>query len=212
MHTIAIVSRKGGAGKTTVAVHLAAAAEQAGRRAAILDVDPQASASAWSDRREADRPEVHVCLAQRLSRALEAVSYCDLVVIDTAPHAEGAALAAARAADIVLIPCRPAYFDLISIDAALDIARLAGTPALAVLNAIPPRGRSADQARKALTGWGLEVLAQTLGQRQDFVHALTLGLSAGEFQTRGKAAEEVRALYAALDARFNPLHLAETGS
>ena len=58
MHTIAIVSRKGGAGKTTVAVHLAAAAEQAGRRAAILDVDPQASASAWSDRREADRPEV----------------------------------------------------------------------------------------------------------------------------------------------------------
>ena len=162
MHTIAIISRKGGAGKTTVAIHLAGAAEQAGRTSAILDLDPQASATAWSDIRQTDRPEVHVCLPQRLSHALAAVSGCDLVVLDTAPHAEGGALAAARAADIVLIPCRPSYFDLYSVDAALDIARITGTPTLAVLNAIPPRGRSADQARKALSDWGVEVLGPAL--------------------------------------------------
>ena len=52
MYTIAIISQKGGAGKTTLALHLAVASEQAGKSAAIIDLDPQASASRWKDRRQ----------------------------------------------------------------------------------------------------------------------------------------------------------------
>jgi Mrp family chromosome partitioning ATPase len=52
MKTVAIISQKGGAGKTTVAIHLAVAAEQHGLRTAVFDLDPQASATSWADRRK----------------------------------------------------------------------------------------------------------------------------------------------------------------
>ena len=212
MHTVAILSRKGGAGKTTLAVHLAAAAERAGQRSAILDLDPQASASAWSDNRADPRPEVRTSPSHRLSRALSAVMPCDLVVIDTAPHAEHGALAAARAADLVILPCRPSYFDLHALEAALDIIQIAGTEAVAVLNAIPPRGQAAAEARAKLKSWGVEVLRPALGQRQAFVHALNSGLAAEEYEPRGKAAAEMRALHAALMRRLATVDLADTGS
>ena len=203
MHTIAIVSRKGGAGKTTIAVNLAAAAEQAGRRTAILDLDPQASAAGWFDLREAARPEVRICLPHRLSHGLADIAGCDLAIIDTAPHAESGALAAARAADLVLIPCRPAMFDLLALTAAVDIANIAGTPALAVLNAIPPRGKSTEQARAALAGCGIEIATPMLTHRQAFVHALSRGEGACEFEPRGKASAEILALHDAV-ARYTP--------
>lgn len=203
MHMIAIVSRKGGAGKTTIAVNLAAAAEQAGRRAAILDLDPQASAAGWFDIRGHDRPEVRICLPHRLSHGLAEIAGCDLAIIDTAPHAESGALAAARAADLVLIPCRPATFDLLALNAALDIADIAGTRALAVLNAVPPRGRSAEQARAALAGTGIAVAAPMLTHRQAFVNALARGEGASEFEPRGKASAEILALHDAI-ARHAP--------
>ena len=58
MHTLAILSRKGGTGKTTLTVNLAIAAERAGHKVAIVDLDSQASASEWGDWREAETPEV----------------------------------------------------------------------------------------------------------------------------------------------------------
>ena len=192
MHTVAIVSRKGGAGKTTLALHLAAAA-------------------AWSDLRPDPRPAVQVCQPHRIARALAAMADRDLVIIDTAPHAEVGALAAARAADLVIIPCRPSYFDIHALDAVLDIVRLADATAVAVLNAIPPRGQAADEARAALTSWGIEVLAPTLGHRQAFVHALNSGLAVEEYEPRSKAAAEMRAVHTALMRRLNGLRVAATG-
>ena len=203
MHTVAIVSRKGGAGKTTIAVHLAVAAEQAGRRSAILDLDQQASAAGWADLRDSPRPEVRTCVPHRLSRELAAIAHCDFAVIDTAPHAEGGALAAARAADLVVIPCRPAVFDLQALGAALDIARIAGTPTLAVLNAIPPRGTQAEQARAILVDSGIDVAGPMLTHRQAFVHALARGEAASEFDPKGKASAEILALHRAI-ANYRP--------
>ena len=203
MHTIAIVSRKGGAGKTTIAVNLAATAEQAGRRTAILDLDPQASAADWFDIRGGGRPEVHICLPHRLSHGLASISGCDLAIIDTAPHADLGALAAARASDLVLIPWRPAVVDLAALAATVDIANIAGTPALAVLNAIPPRGKAAEQARAALTGWGIDVAVPMLTHRQAFVQALARGKAASEFEPSGKAGAEILALHDAI-ARHRP--------
>ena len=62
-----------------------------------------------------------------------------LAVIDTAPHSEATALAAARAADLIVIPCRPAILDLRAIHATVDLAKLAGKPACILLNAVPQR-------------------------------------------------------------------------
>src|SRR4051812_9330361 len=114
MKVIALLSQKGGAGKTTLALHLAVAAEQDGHQTAIIDLDPQASAASWGDSRAAETPVVVSAQSSRLAQVLEAARNAGaaLAIIDTAPHSESAALAAARAADLILIPCRPAILDL----------------------------------------------------------------------------------------------------
>jgi chromosome partitioning protein len=89
MKTIAIISQKGGAGKTTVAVHLAVAAEQHGWKTALFDLDPQASAASWADKRNNQPPAVVSAQAVRLPNLLEqaAAQSADLVIIDSAPNA-----------------------------------------------------------------------------------------------------------------------------
>ena len=152
MKTIAIISQKGGAGKTTIGIHLAVAAEKRGINTALFDLDPQASASSWSDKRNHPSPAVVSAQAARLPGLLEqaAAQSAELVIIDSAPNADAASLAAARAADLILIPCRPAAFDLNAIGTTLNLAALAGKPAYVVLNAVPPQGKVGEEARLAL--------------------------------------------------------------
>src|SRR5580692_6942656 len=100
MKVIAIISQKGGAGKTTLAVHLAAAAAAAGHTTAIIDLDPQATATSWGDRREATLPEVISGQAVRLPALLKAAqdNGADFLVLDTAPNADQSASLAACSA------------------------------------------------------------------------------------------------------------------
>ena len=110
IRTAALVARKGGSGKSTLAVALAVQHERAGGRAVVVDLDPQGNVTAWGALREADRPVVVAAQARRLQPVLDAArdGGADLTIIDTPPALADAALAAARVADLVLIPCRPA--------------------------------------------------------------------------------------------------------
>lgn len=196
MYTIAVLSQKGGAGKTTLAVHLAVEAERLGLTAAIIDLDPQASVTGWGDSRSQETPAVVSAQASRLRQVLDVAQRggTKLAIIDTAPHSETVALAAARGADLILIPCRPAILDLRAIRHTVDLARMAGTPAAIVLNAVPSRGALAEEAVQAVAAYGVEVAPVQLGQRAAFVHCLTAGLGAQEFDPEGKAAAEVKRL------------------
>lgn len=198
MHTIAILSQKGGTGKTTLALNLAIAAETAGHPAVVIDLDPQASAKGWHDNREQESPVVISVQAARLAEALRTAEDhgAKVAVIDTAPHSESASLAAARAASLVLIPCRPGILDLRAIAASADICALAKSPAAAVINAVPPRGPLGDEASEAIAGYGLAVSPVRIGQRMAFVHSLTAGQAVIEYEPDGKAAQEIKALYA----------------
>lgn len=197
MKTIAILSQKGGAGKTTIALHLAVAAELAGKSAAIIDLDPQASAAGWGDHRGADKPAVVSSQAARLPQVLQAAreAGAKLAIIDTAPHSESAALGAARAADFILIPCRPAILDLRAIGATIDIVKLAKKPASVILNTVPPRGTLADDACEAIASYDVTVCPVRIGQRSSYIHALTAGQTAQEYEPNGKAASEITQLY-----------------
>lgn len=197
MRTVAIISQKGGAGKTTLAVHLAVEAERSGLSAAIIDLDPQASATGWGDSRSQDTPAVVSAQAARLGHVLQTAkqSGAGFAIIDTAPHSETAALAATREADLILIPCCPAILDLRAISQTVDLARIAGKPAAVVLNAVPARGSLTNEAVEAVTGYGIDVANVQLGQRAAFVHCLTAGLTAQEFEPEGKAAREIKQLF-----------------
>lgn len=197
MRTLAIISQKGGAGKTTLSLHLAVAAHLAGLKAAVIDLDPQATARKWGDRRQALAPEVVGDHAERLPQLIEAAEAngADLLVIDTAPNADRASLAAARAADLILIPCRPATFDLEAIETTRDLAAIAKKPAWIVLSAAPVRSAVTDEARRGLEHLGAKVAPQPIYARVAYSHAVIDGRTAQEFEPHGKAAEEMQQLY-----------------
>jgi chromosome partitioning protein len=203
--TVAILSHKGGAGKTTLALNLAVAAVRAGQSCAVIDLDPQASATSWKDLRPQETPAVVSAQAVRLTQVLETARDhgATIVLIDTAPHAESAALAAARAANLLLIPCRPAILDLKAIGMTIDLARLSGTPAAVILNAVPARGPLGIEAAAAVASYGIDVAPVQLGHRAAFIHSLTVGQTAQEYEPEGKAAAEIAQLYTWLCGRVD---------
>ena len=206
MKIIAVISQKGGAGKTTLAVNLAVAAEVQSAPTVLIDLDPQSSAKTWHDiRAEKEAPFVVSAQASRLEEVIEIAraNGAELVIIDTAPHSESAALAAARAADLVLIPCRPAILDLKAIGTSGDLAALAKKPAVVVLSAVPHQGKLAEEAEEAVRSYGLTVAPVKLTQRAAYVHSLTLGQAAAEFEPEGKAAQEITELYKWTRARVH---------
>src|SRR3954447_23074982 len=152
MYVIAIVSQKGGVGKSTIAVHLAAEAHAQGKRVLLLDLDPQGSAMEWANRRGDRPPDVSGANPASVAKEVEqakAEGY-DLVVVDTAPHADHAALQAARVADIIAIPCRPATFDIAAISATLDLCKLADKQSRVIINAAPIRSKVTAEAEEAI--------------------------------------------------------------
>lgn len=197
MKVIAIISQKGGAGKTTLAVHLATAAAAAGHTAAIIDLDPQATAASWGDRRIASAPEVISGQAARLPALMKVAgdNGADFLILDTAPNADQTASLAARAADVVLIPCRAAAFDLEAIETTLMLSKVAAKPAYVVLNAVPPRSSIGREAAEGLTAREVRVAPHQLTHRAAFAHGVIDGRTAQEFEPHGKAAEEIEALY-----------------
>jgi chromosome partitioning protein len=198
MLVIAIASQKGGAGKTSLALALAVAATRAGTAAIVIDLDPQATATTWGDRRADSPPAVISAQPARLPLLLTtaAAQGVELVLIDTPPRAEQAALTAARAATLVLIPCRPAIFDLDTMAMTMTLIRAATqVPIAAILTAVPAQGREADQARSVIEQCGILVCPVVLGQRKAFPYAAALGQTPQEFDPDSKAAHECAALY-----------------
>ena len=198
MKVVAVVSQKGGAGKTTLALHIAVAAERTSLSAAILDMDPQGTAERWSEWRKEEPPAVVAAKATTLSRRLEQAKAADgnLVVIDTPPLAQTEAREAARIADLILIPCRPSAFDLDAIRITADLANDIRKPAFVIVNAGPPHGTAVYRdVAETVEQFGLKVAPARLAERAAFRHAVREGKSVQELEPDSKAAEEVAILW-----------------
>lgn len=199
MPTVAIVSQKGGAGKTTLAIHLAAAAHAAGHVSLIVDTDPQATATTWGQWRNGQAPEVidcaaHALLARKLAQATELGA--EFIVIDTPPHADIMAREACRAADLLLIPCRPRTFDLNAARTTAELVKASGRPAFVVFVAGPPKASILySEASDIIAATGLPVAPVMLPERGDFHNGTGRGQTAQEFAPTGKAAADVAAMW-----------------
>ena len=197
MKTIALISQKGGVGKTTLALHLAVGWQQAGQNVAVIDLDPQASAANWGDRREEALPVVRSAHASRLEQELRAVEEAggEIVILDTAPHSDGVIMGATKAADLVVIPCRPSILDLEALAGTLELLTTTRVPVLAVLNSVIPRISDSDRAAVAIEKLGATICPVRISRRVAFSRALISGLTAQEYEPHGKAAEEIQALF-----------------
>ena len=195
---ITILAQKGGTGKTTLTVSLAVAAYKAGLSVAVFDLDSQATAAKWDDRREASEPVVISMQPERLPHYLDKAQQggADLVVIDTPPRLDPTAYAAVEAADIVLVPCLPAINDLETLDATMRLIRIAGgRQTFVVLNSVPPRGQKPQQAQDIVEAKGIPLAPVMLGNRVAFPDSAALGLSPQEYEPTGKAAAEIEELF-----------------
>jgi chromosome partitioning protein len=202
MRTLAVISRKGGSGKTTLALHLAVIAAEAGLRVLLVDTDPQRSAAHWWRTRSADTPQLAETDAARLADLLAAAEAdgIDLAVIDSRPSLERDAVDIARHAGFVVIPCRPGPLDLHAVGATVEVIGAGGTPGAIVINAAPVGRGGMDaaittEARAALTGAPLPVAPVVVAQRAALSHALIAGQAVTEFEPRGRAAAELRQLW-----------------
>jgi chromosome partitioning protein len=151
MYTIAMIGQKGGGGKTTTGTGLAVQAAQSGLASLIIDLDPQANAANWKDRREAENPAVVSAQVSRLKPTLDAARQhgAEFVVIDTPAKSDSAAIQAARAANLVLIPVWPQIYHFETLPALKDLLLVAGNvPAYVVPEwTIPPSHNTGRQSQ-----------------------------------------------------------------
>jgi chromosome partitioning protein len=198
MNILAVIGQKGGSGKTTTALGLAVAATLAGRGVAVIDLDPQTTAANWSDRRGKEAPAVVSCQVSRLSQVLEAASNegADFAIIDTPGKSTDALIAAAKAADFVLMPIQPQLYDIETLTSLKDVLTLAGNPPAAVLiNRAPIQGKRHIETQEAAVAQGFTVCPIVIFARAAHGDAGNLGQAAAEYEPNGKAAEEMNQLY-----------------
>jgi chromosome partitioning protein len=186
---ISVVQRKGGVGKTTIAICLAGELQRRGYRVDVIDADPQRSAAEWASPgqlpfRVSELP-LKIGGAALWADTIRSRPGTATTIIDTPPH-EYAVGAAVAVADVVVLPCTPSGLDLSATEqavAAIAFARRkrgVEVPALLVPNRVDPRTLEGQQIVEALDELG-EIVCQPIASRLSYVRAFSAGvLPAGE--------------------------------
>jgi chromosome partitioning protein len=202
MRTIAVIARKGGSGKTTVAVHMAIAAHLRGRRVLLGDADPQRSSSVVLKARRGPGPHVVETSGPKLfALQVSALrSEVDAFLIDTAAGAEEDVAHAIVLADLSLLVIRPTFLDFAAAIRTAEVLRRLHKPGVIVLNQAPVSRGGAEpplvkKAHEALRMMRLPVAPTILRSRAAYQSALETGCSVEELGATSPAAEEVSQLW-----------------
>ena len=198
MRTIALTTRKGGSGKSTLAIGLAVAAMQDGERVFLLETDRQGTVSKWGERRTNAEPGIEPIVDESgLSRSLQLLDTkgYTIAIIDTPAADNNATMAAVRVADLCLIPARPSPVDIEATNPTLAAIRRLDKGFAFVLNQAPAGSYRPSKAAATLNAVGVLALPYIV-QRNDHQDALGAGLAVSEYAPGGKAANEIRALWA----------------
>jgi len=200
MKVVVVANQKGGSGKSTVLVHLAAAAEHVGNGPVVLsDTDPQGTAADWFNQRKRGDVEVpryaSLVLAEldaKLTALKEAgASY---LFIDTAPSLGAVNAELFAHADVILIPLNPTPADLRALVKALPLIRKSGKPFFFVLARVRPNLKSNDGTAVALESLGL-VLPTRMHERIIYADTFAHGRTALDIDPEGVAAREVTSIW-----------------
>lgn len=206
---IGVLNQKGGVGKTTLAVNIAAALARTGKRVLLIDADPQGSALDWAAAREGDplfavvglpKPSIHKELA------MVGEGY-DVVVIDGPPRVTDLARSAIMASDIVLIPVQPSPYDIWAADEVVKLIQEASVfkenlKSVFVINRKIANTAIGRDVREALEAYDLPTLDASIVQRVAFAEAAAVGKAIYEQDRDGVASQEIEAVVSELQERF----------
>jgi len=206
---IGVLNQKGGVGKTTLSVNIAAALARTGKRVLLIDADPQGSALDWAAAREGDplfavvglpKPSIHKELA------LVGEGY-DVVVIDGPPRVTDLARSAIMASDVVLIPVQPSPYDIWAADEVVKLIQEASVfkenlKSVFVINRKIANTAIGRDVREALEAYDLPTLEASIVQRVAFAEAAAVGKAIYEQDRDGVASQEIEAVVNELQERF----------
>lgn len=211
MQVISLLAQKGGVGKTTLSIHFAVQASLEGSKAALIDIDPQGSLSAWALRREQQRDSEHPTVLQAKPDQLEEViDLCrdhtfDYVFIDTLPRVEDSAAKATDLSDIVIIPTGPSARDIEAIGPTVSLAESLTTEAFILVNRGRPGSSINDQAIEILSDYGVAVCQYPIMNRAIFQDSDIDGGTAMEHEPKGKASMEVKIVWNWIESKLSKL-------
>jgi chromosome partitioning protein len=197
---ITVAQQKGGAGKTSLAAHLAVAWSQKPQRVALFDLDPQASLTTWFKVREETLGEDNRLkliestpwrLASEVSRAARDA---DLIVIDSPGVIDASAKAAIRASDLVVVPLQLSPMDVWASKNMVALLEQENAAAMLVLNRVPYRARLADELIVELKKGKTPIARSALGNRIAFAASLMEGKGITEWASHSVGAAEIRLL------------------
>jgi chromosome partitioning protein len=197
MDILTIASQKGGAGKTTLSVHLAVEAEHCGAGpVAVVDTDPQGSLADWWNQRPTEVPLFAAVDVIRLSEHMATLRQqgIRLVIIDTPPALLQTIRSTIAVADVILIPARPSPHDLRAVGVIVEMAEAARIPFCFVVNGATPRTTIALEAVQALAQHG-PVAPVIVHQRIDFAGSMVDGRTVGEVNPQSRSSAEVTQLW-----------------
>lgn len=197
MKTIGVLSQKGGAGKTTLALHWAVLAAEDSDAVAVIDTDSQRSAAEWGVRRKTESPAVLEANESNLDQAVDACRAAGMewVIVDSMPRIESPSVKVARIADLVVIPCGPTVLDISAIRATIDIISRVGTPTVIVLNQCRHSSNINEKAAAVLADYGLPICPTFVMRRAALEDAFVDGSAVSEIEPNGKGAAEIRATW-----------------
>lgn len=216
MQVWAVIAQKGGAGKTTLAIHISIALAGMNHSVELLDVDPQQSAARWGTGNRKKRPPLMTpIVAPQIFDMLDRIraKNVDTVVVDTSPRADRESLIIAGAADLIIVPVRPSPLDFPAVEDTLSLLRGAGHLAktVTVLNAVAASTDERELAAAYLSKLGPEMCPHSLGERVDFRRSLLIGQGITEAKTKSPAVKEMLAVTKWLVKRANATQEAKDG-
>jgi chromosome partitioning protein len=203
--TLSVLSCKGGTGKTTLALHLAVAAQGAGHGVLVADLDRQRSAVDWRRERDDARPCVEEAKPGSLFTIQQAAMRLgsDLMIIDTASSREEDSAYAVRCADLCLIVLRPHFLDLKSVVASAQAVLNQRKQGVFVINQAPAGSAGMGEVMAALRPYGFPI-APVIRQRTAYHQGFGDGRTAQEIEPQGPAAGEMASLWAYVEGLLWP--------
>lgn len=199
MHIWFLITQKGGAGKTTLATNLAVCGSEQNKKILLADLDPQETAVKWWQSREEESDIQAVKVPQNVEKVKQVIQAAkskgfDLLIFDTVGQDTNLHNAIIEFASLCIIPCQPSLPDIRAVKSTISMVEKKAIPFVFVITRCPPVGQEFEKTKQGLSAHGLVCPTPTI-ERKAYKNAYAIGQGVSEYDSKDKAATEMKAIF-----------------